>query len=70
MPVSGLASFVTMMLVFVREWIRDFLERGLEAGDLAAVGRSFRLFSFSTTKNLVHIIDYKDECSQIPVTGV
>ena len=32
MPVSGLASFVTNMLVLVREWIWDVLERGLEAG--------------------------------------
>ena len=37
MPVSGLASFVTMMLVLVREWIWDILERGLEAGGLGAV---------------------------------
>ena len=37
MPVSGLASFVTMMLVPVREWIWDILQRGLEAGGLGAV---------------------------------
>ena len=37
MPVSGLTSFVTMMLVLVREWIWDILERGLEAGGLGAV---------------------------------
>ena len=29
---SGLASFVTMMLVLVRERMWDILERGLEAG--------------------------------------
>ena len=32
-----LANFVTMMLVLVREWIWDVLERGLEAGVLGAV---------------------------------
>ena len=37
MPVSGLASFVTMMLVLVREWIWDILERWLEAWGLGAV---------------------------------
>ena len=37
MPVSGMVSFVTMMLVLVREWIWDILERGLEAGGLGAV---------------------------------
>ena len=37
MPVSGLASFVTMMLVVVREWIWDIMERGAEAGVLGAV---------------------------------
>ena len=30
MPVSGLASFVTMMLVLVKEWIWKILERGLD----------------------------------------
>ena len=34
---SGLASFVTMILVLVREWIWDILERGLEARGLGAV---------------------------------
>ena len=34
MPVSGLASFVTMTLVRVREWIWDILERRLEAEGL------------------------------------
>ena len=34
MPVSGLASFDTMMLALVREWIWDVLERGLEAAGL------------------------------------
>ena len=37
MPVSGLAIFVTMMLVLVRKFIWDILERGLEAGGLGAV---------------------------------
>ena len=37
MSVSGLASFVTVILVLVREWIWDILEKGLEAGGLRAV---------------------------------
>ena len=36
-PVSGLASFVTIMLVLVGEWIWDILERGLEARGMGAV---------------------------------
>ena len=34
---SGLASFVTVMLVLDREWIWDTLGRGLKAGGLGAV---------------------------------
>ena len=37
MPVSGLASFVTMMLLLVSDWMLGILERGLEAGGLGAV---------------------------------
>ena len=45
--VSGQASLVTMVLVLARECIWDILEKGLEAGGLAAVPpRSFRLFNF------------------------
>ena len=37
MLVSGLASFVTMILVLAREWIWDIIERELEVGGLGAV---------------------------------
>ena len=51
-----------MMLVLVREWIWDILERGLEAGGCEALGCLV----------LNYPMDYKNECSysQIPVTGV
>ena len=51
MPVSaGLASFVTMVLVRVREWIWDILERGLEAEDLGVPPEALGCLIFELPK--------------------
>ena len=62
------------MLVLVREWIRDILEGGLEAGGVGAHPEALGCLVLNYQKSMyILYIDYKNECSytgEIPVTGV